>query len=150
MGVRLLERINIFTDGSCPKAGGPGGWAFILSWKEKYRESSGHIPAPCTNNRAELLAVIHALESLSRPCWVMVHTDSEYVLKGYSEWLPSWLRRGWKNREGKPIQNKDLWERLIEAGRCHDITWQWVPGHSGHVENERCDELAGIATKTPP
>lgn len=148
-GLKAQERINIFTDGSCPKAGGPGGWAFVFSWRTLYRERSGHIPAPCTNNRAELLAVIHALESLTRPCLAMVHTDSQYVLKGFTEWLQGWKRRGWRNYSGGEVSNRDLWERLEAAAAPHDLAWQWVKGHSGHVENERCDELAGIATRNP-
>lgn len=100
-----------------------------------------------TNNRMELMAAIAALEALSSPCVVTLHTDSQYVQKGIGEWLPNWVRRGWKTAGGDPVKNKDLWERLLAASTPHTVKWRWVRGHAGHVDNERVDKLARAAAE---
>jgi ribonuclease HI len=144
-----LPHVHLFTDGGCSRNPGPGGWAFILrhlgTGNEK--EASG-AEADTTNNRMELMAVIEGLSALKRDCKVELFTDSEYVRKGLSEWMAGWKRNGWRRREqGKlvPLKNDDLWKRLDELVKCHDITFHRVAGHSGHPENDRCDELAVAA-----
>ncbi len=136
-----LPHVEIFTDGACSGNPGPGGWGAILRYGDTEKELSGG-ENPTTNNRMELLAAISALEALKRPCTVDLHTDSKYVQLGISEWVPQWKRRGWKTADKKPVKNVDLWQRLDEAAALHTIRWLWVKGHAGHVENERCDELA--------
>lgn len=144
-----VPSVVLFTDGACKGNPGPGGWAFILrhpaSGAEK--ESSGGL-AETTNNQMELQAVISGLEALTRPSRVEVITDSTYVAKGASEWMPGWKRNGWRRREGKswkPVKNCDYWQRLDELLARHQVRFQIVKGHSGHPENERCDELAVAA-----
>ncbi len=132
--------VVIYTDGGCVPNPGIGGWAAVLLYQGKRKELSGG-DRESTNNRMELTAAITALESLKRPCEVVVYTDSEYVRKGISEWLPQWRRRNWR-RKGGAVVNVDLWRRLDEAASRHQIDWRWVRGHSGNTENERCDELA--------
>lgn len=134
-------RVEIFTDGACRGNPGPGGWAALLRYKGSDKTLSGG-EAHTTNNRMELMAAIRALESLTRRCPVRLSTDSEYVKKGITEWLPNWKRRGWKTAGGKPVKNVDLWQRLDAAAQGHEIEWQWVRGHSGHPENEAVDRLA--------
>lgn len=136
----VKRTVEIYTDGGCDPNPGVGGWAAVLRYNDHRKELSGG-EARSTNNRMELTAAIAALEALKRPCRVILHTDSEYVKKGVTEWLPDWKRRGWR-RKGGPILNLDLWRRLDEAAQRHDIEWCWVPGHAGVVENERCDQLA--------
>lgn len=133
--------VNIYTDGACRGNPGPGGWGVVLRYKDKERELYGSEPNT-TNNRMELIAAIKGLEALKRPSKVCITTDSTYVLKGISEWLPDWIRRGWKTSTRKPVKNVDLWQRLIAAQQGHDIEWKWVKGHNGHIENERADALA--------
>lgn len=128
--------VEIWTDGACLGNPGPGGWAAILRLGSREREVSGGEP-DTTNNRMELMAAISALEALTRPSKVRLVSDSEYVLKGISEWLPGWRARGWKK-----VKNRDLWERLDEAAARHDVAWEWVRGHSGDEMNERVDKLA--------
>ncbi len=137
--------VELYTDGACSGNPGPGGWAFILRHKAtgKEKEVSG-AETETTNNRMELLAVIRGLETLQRPCRVQLFTDSIYVGKGLTEWLPGWKRRGWK-REGKPIKNLELWRRLDELAARHKLRFTHVRGHSGHPENERCDQMAVAA-----
>lgn len=137
--------VHLFTDGGCSGNPGPGGWAYILQHggTGKTKEESG-AERVTTNNRMELLAVIRGLEALKRPCKVVLFADSVYVGKGLTEWLPGWKRRGWK-REGKPIKNIELWQRLDELLAHHELRFTHVRGHSGHPENERCDELAVAA-----
>lgn len=137
--------VELYSDGACSGNPGPGGWAFILRHMAtgKEKESSG-AERETTNNQMELLAVIRGLESLHRPCRVHLFTDSTYVGKGLTEWLAGWKRRGWK-REGKPIKNLELWKRLDELSLKHQLRFTHVRGHSGHRENERCDELAVAA-----
>lgn len=141
--------VHLFTDGACSNNPGPGGWGCILrhlaSGTEK--EASGGDPKT-TNNQMELTAVIRGLEMLKRPCQVELFTDSVYVGKGLKEWMPRWKANGWRRRDGKrwvPIKNEALWRRLDQLAALHQIKYTWVAGHSGHVENERCDELAVTA-----
>ena len=133
--------VEIFADGACSGNPGIGGFASILRSGSKERELSG-CEGMTTNNRMELMGVISALEALKAPCRVRVMTDSNYVVKGMSEWISDWIRKGWKNSQKKDVMNRDLWERLLKAAKPHDISWCWVKGHNGHVENERCDKLA--------
>ncbi len=134
----------IYTDGACSGNPGPGGWGSVLLYKGHRRELSGG-EAETTNNRMELMAVIQALETLKRACRIELHTDSTYVMKGMTEWLPNWKRRNWRTADKKPVKNVELWQRLEQAVERHDIRWKWVRGHSGVPENERADELARMA-----
>ncbi|PZO10064.1 MAG: ribonuclease HI [Lysobacteraceae bacterium] len=136
-----MKAVDIHTDGACLGNPGPGGWAALLMHDGRERELAGG-EAQTTNNRMELLAAIMALEALNSPCEVVLSTDSQYVQKGIGEWLPNWIRRGWKTAGGDPVKNKDLWERLQLAAAPHAVKWKWVKGHAGHVENERVDKLA--------
>ncbi len=137
-------RVEIYTDGACRGNPGPGGWAATLEYGEHLRELSG-AEAMTTNNRMELTAVIRALEALKRRVAARVHTDSEYVRRGITEWLPNWKARGWRTADRKPVKNQDLWEQLDAAAARHDIEWKWVKGHSGVPGNERVDALANAA-----
>ncbi|HTL20643.1 MAG TPA: ribonuclease HI [Steroidobacteraceae bacterium] len=136
--------IEIYTDGACRGNPGPGGWAALLRMGEHEREISGG-EAQTTNNRMELTAVIRALEALTRPVQARVYTDSEYVRRGMSEWLPAWKLRGWRTADRKPVKNQDLWQQLDELRTRHQLEWQWVPAHSGIADNERVDRLANEA-----
>jgi len=136
--------VEIFADGACSGNPGPGGWGTILRNGSHEKELSGFDP-DTTNNRMELTAAIAGLAALKRPCRVRLTTDSEYLKKGMTEWLAGWLRRGWKNSQKQPVANRDLWERLLELASIHQVEWHWVRGHTGHVENERCDALARAA-----
>ncbi len=133
--------VEIYADGACSGNPGAGGFASILKSGDKVRELSG-CEKMTTNNRMELLAVISALEALKKPCRVKVTTDSNYVVKGMNEWIEGWKKRNWMNSQKKPVLNRDLWERLLAASAPHEIEWMWIKGHNGHIENERCDELA--------
>ena len=133
--------VEMFTDGSCRKNPGPGGWGVILRYGRHERELHGGEPAT-TNNRMEIMAAIQGLESLKRPSAVHVYTDSEYLRRGVTEWLPGWKRNGWKTAAKKPVKNDDLWRRLDLAAQRHQVRWFWVKGHAGHQENERADALA--------
>ena len=135
------ERVAIFTDGACSGNPGPGGWGAILRYRGVEKELSGG-EAQTTNNRMEMMAVLRALDSLTRPCVVDVYTDSEYVKKGMTEWLRGWKARGWKTADKKPVKNEDLWRALDAAAARHIVAWHWVRGHAGHPENERADALA--------
>ncbi len=138
--------IEIFCDGACSGNPGPGGFGAILKSGRSVKEISGG-EIITTNNRMELTAAITALESLNRPCVVSVTSDSQYLVKGMTEWLSGWIRKGWINSKKEPVLNRDLWERLQELSRTHQIQWNWVRGHAGHIENERCDVLARAAIK---
>ncbi len=142
-----LPKIEIHTDGACSGNPGPGGWGALLRYGSTEKELSGGEPLT-TNNRMELLAAICALESLSKPCSIDLYTDSQYVQKGITEWLPNWIKRGWKNAKGEPVKNQDLWQRLSAASKLHHVDWHWVKGHAGHVDNERVDGLARLAVLT--
>jgi len=133
--------VEIFTDGACSGNPGPGGWGAILRKGGVEKELKGG-EAPTTNNRMELMAAISALEALTRPCDVVLHTDSQYLRDGVTKWVFGWKKNGWKTADKKPVKNQDLWERLDAAIRIHQIDWRWVKGHAGHPENERADELA--------
>ena len=140
------KRVEIHTDGACLGNPGPGGWGALLRHGDVERELSGAEP-DTTNNRMELLAAISALEALKAPCTVDLHTDSQYVQKGIRDWLPNWIRRGWKTAGGDAVKNQDLWERLQRAAAPHQVSWHWVRGHAGHPENERVDTLARQAAE---
>lgn len=133
--------VEIFTDGACRGNPGPGGWGAILRYKGKEKNLHGG-ERETTNNRMELMAAIAALESLTRPCRVHLTTDSQYVMKGITEWMANWKKRGWKTAGRQPVKNVDLWQRLDAALAPHQVTWEWVRGHTGHPENERADQLA--------
>jgi ribonuclease HI len=141
-----MKEVEIHTDGACLGNPGPGGWAALLRHGATERELVGGEP-DTTNNRMELMAAIAGLEALKSPCEVVLHTDSQYVKKGIGEWLPNWIRRGWKTAAGEPVKNKDLWERLAAANTRHQVVWKWVKGHAGHVDNERVDQLARAAAE---
>jgi len=135
------KAIHIYTDGACKGNPGPGGWGALLRFNGTEREMFGGDPAT-TNNRMELTAVIEALTALKRPCRVMLHTDSTYVQKGITEWINGWKARGWRTAAKEPVKNSDLWRKLDEVVRGHEIDWIWVKGHAGHEGNERADALA--------
>lgn len=137
----MKETIDIYTDGACSGNPGPGGWGALLRIGAKEKELSGYDPAT-TNNRMELMAVIEALRALKRPVTARVHTDSQYVQKGISEWIHGWKKRGWLTADRKPVKNADLWQALDKLTTGHAIEWLWVRGHAGHTENERVDALA--------
>ena len=134
-------KVEIFCDGACSGNPGVGGWGSVLRYGDKERDLAGSAPET-TNNRMELTAAIEALASLKRPCQVVLTTDSQYLMKGMTEWINGWVRKGWVNSKKDPVLNRDLWERLLELSKIHHIEWRWVRGHNGHPENERCDELA--------
>ncbi len=136
-----MKRIELHTDGACLGNPGPGGWAALLRYGERERELVGG-EALTTNNRRELMAAISGLEVLTEGCEVTLFTDSQYVRQGILEWMPNWVRRGWKTAAGDPVKNRDLWERLHAAIQRHRIDWRWVKGHSGDPDNERVDLLA--------
>jgi ribonuclease HI len=133
--------VDIFSDGACSGNPGPGGWGAILRYRGHERELSGFESAT-TNNRMELMAAIMALEALTRPCRVRIHTDSRYVRDGISTWIHDWKRRNWRTADKKPVKNVDLWQRLAAALEPHEVEFIWVRGHAGHPENERADALA--------
>ncbi len=139
-----LPIVHIFTDGACSGNPGPGGWGAILRYGGAEKELSGG-EALTTNNRMEMTAAISALEALKRPAKVELHTDSEYLRNGIMQWIHAWRRNGWKTKDRKPVKNADLWQRLEEALKPHEINWHWVKGHAGHPENERADALARAA-----
>jgi len=141
-----LPLVEIFTDGACSGNPGPGGWGALLRYGNVEKELSG-AESNTTNNRMELMGAIMALEALTKPSHVKLHTDSQYVQKGVSEWLTNWIRRGWKTADKKPVKNADLWQRLQAAKEPHAVEFIWVRGHSGHPENERADQLAVAAVK---
>lgn len=136
--------VEIFTDGACRGNPGPGGWGVLLRYNGTERELYGY-QAEATNNQMELMAAIQGLEALSRPCEVILTTDSQYVRQGITEWIAGWKRKNWKTAAGKPVKNQDLWQRLDQAAAPHQVDWRWVKGHSGHDENERVDQLANKA-----
>ncbi|HET7664217.1 MAG TPA: ribonuclease HI [Rhodanobacteraceae bacterium] len=136
-----MARVDIFTDGACLGNPGPGGWAALLRSKGREKLLAGG-EQHTTNNRMELSAAIMALEALKRACRINLTTDSRYVMQGIEDWLPRWRARGWRTADGKPVKNQDLWQRLSTAVDAHQVSWHWVKGHAGHVENERVDKAA--------
>ena len=136
-----MSHVIIHTDGACKGNPGPGGWGAIIQFGEKAKEMSGGEPLT-TNNRMELTAAIMALEALTRPCKIDLHTDSKYVMDGITGWIHGWKARGWKTADKKPVKNDDLWKRLDVARTRHEVKWHWVKGHAGHALNERADQLA--------
>lgn len=144
----MLKQVEIFTDGSCLGNPGPGGYGAILRYRGREKTfSAGYTRT--TNNRMELMAAIVALEALKEHCEVILSTDSQYVRQGITQWIHNWKKRGWKTADKKPVKNVDLWQRLDAALGQHQIKWEWVKGHAGHPENERCDELAHAAAMNP-
>jgi len=142
---KARKEIQVFSDGACSGNPGPGGWGAILRYKDVEKELSGG-ESETTNNRMELMGVIAALESLKEPCQVKVFTDSQYIAKAFTEnWLENWQKNGWKTAGKKAVKNRELWERLLAQAAIHRLEWQWIRGHAGHPENERCDQLAVAA-----
>lgn len=135
------KTVVIYSDGACSGNPGPGGWGAVLIYDDKRKEISGG-EAQTTNNRMELRAAMEALSALKRPCAAELHTDSQYLRKGITEWIGKWKRNGWKTADKKPVKNADLWMALDEAAQRHRIAWHWVKGHAGEPDNERADELA--------
>ena len=139
----MTDIVEIYTDGACKGNPGPGGWGVLMQSAGKQRELHGGAP-DTTNNRMELTAVIRALEALKRPSRVRLHTDSQYVQLGISQWIHSWKKRGWRTADKKPVKNEDLWRELDALRERHEIEWLWVRGHDGNPGNERADELANL------
>ena len=139
----MINVVVIHTDGACRGNPGPGGWGVILSYNGIHKEMYGGEKLT-TNNRMELMAAIQALEALTKPCSVQLNSDSSYVLKGITDWLPNWKKRGWKTASKTPVKNEDLWRRLEIAIEKHRIEWKWVKGHSGNTGNEKADALANL------
>ena len=143
----MKKQVDIYTDGACSGNPGPGGWAAILIYKDIEKEIYG-FDKDTTNNRMEMLAPIKALEMLKEPCKVSIHTDSAYVFNAFTQgWIDNWQRNNWQTASKKPVQNKDLWLRLIELTKQHKVKWIKVKGHSDNEKNNRCDELAKLAIK---
>ena len=136
-----MKSIEIFTDGACSGNPGPGGWGAILRYGKTEKEMSGG-QLQTTNNQMEVKAVIEALKSLKEPCQITLYSDSQYVVRGMTEWVPNWEAQGWRTAAKKPVANQELWQELVEQAKRHQIRYQWVKGHAGHPENERCDALA--------
>jgi ribonuclease HI len=137
----MMPAVLIYTDGACRGNPGPGGWGAVMIAGKHRKEICGGDPAT-TNNRMELMAAIQALETLTRPCKVELHTDSQYVKNGVTTWIHGWKARGWKTADKSPVKNEDLWKRLDAARSRHQVDWRWVKGHAGHELNEVADELA--------
>lgn len=146
MNLKNETLVEIFTDGACKGNPGPGGYGAILKHGDNVKELAGYDP-DTTNNRMELTAIIESLRLIKRPCRIRIITDSNYVVKGMTEWLPAWMRKNWKNSQDKPVLNRDLWEELVKLSKPHSIEWKWIKGHDGHKENERCDALARKSIK---
>jgi ribonuclease HI len=141
-----MDFIEIFTDGACSGNPGPGGYGAIIKYDNKIKEISGFHPNT-TNNRMELQAAIEALQLIKKPAKIRITTDSNYIVKGMSEWISIWIKNNWLNSQKEPVLNRDLWEMLLSLSKPHDIQWIWIKGHNGHIENERCDQLARISIK---
>ena len=144
-----MKKIQIYTDGSCLGNPGPGGYGAVLIFNEHRKELSDGF-AHTTNNRMEMLACIKSLEQLKEPCIVDLTTDSQYVRQGITKWISGWKKRGWKTAAKAPVKNVDLWKKLDAEQAKHTVAWHWVKGHSGHPENERCDDLARNAAEAKP
>jgi len=142
----MLKKVDIFTDGSCLGNPGPGGYGAVLKYKGNVKELSKGYKLT-TNNRMEMLAAVVACQSLKEPCEVTLTTDSQYVRQGITQWIAKWQKNNWKTASKQPVKNVDLWKALHEENQRHKINWRWVRGHSGHPENERCDDLARTAAE---
>ena len=138
------EKVQIFTDGACKGNPGPGGWGAILRFQDNEKEINGY-ESLTTNNIMELMAVIESLKAISKPFEIEITTDSKYVKNGITSWIHNWKKNGWKTAAKKPVKNKELWIELDHLIQKHNVSWKWVKGHSGHIENERADELANEA-----
>lgn len=136
-----MKIVTIYTDGACRGNPGPGGWGALLEYRGTKRELKGG-EAQTTNNRMEMLAALSALKALQEPCTVHLYTDSTYLRKGITEWLPNWKRRNWRTADKKPVKNADLWQQLEAEAARHEVDWRWVKGHSGDPGNEAADQLA--------
>jgi ribonuclease HI len=147
MSQRGPQTIDIFTDGACKGNPGRGGWGVLLRWRGHEKALYGG-EAMTTNNRMELTAVIEALRALKRSSQVRLHTDSQYVQKGVTEWLPQWKRRGWRTSAKAAVKNEDLWRELDRLAALHNVEWCWVRGHAGHPDNERADQLANMGAQS--
>ena len=142
-----MKQVKIYTDGACSGNPGPGGWGVVLIFKGIRREISGYDPHT-TNNRMELTAAIEALSALKEPCEVLLYSDSSYLVNAFLQrWLMGWQQRNWVKSDKKPVENKDLWQKLLELTGVHSVTWIKVKGHADNQENNRCDELATLAIK---
>ena len=139
-----MEKVEIFTDGACRGNPGPGGYGSIISIKGKDNEISGSAKKT-TNNIMELTAAVAALKQLEAPSEVVLTSDSQYLVKGMTQWINGWIKKGWVTASKQPVKNKDIWIELEQLSKIHKISWKWVRGHQGHIENERCDRLANIA-----
>ena len=144
------KTVTLYTDGACKGNPGKGGWGVLMRYGSHEKELFGG-EAHTTNNRMELTAIIQGLAALSRPCAVVIHTDSQYVKNGMEQWIHGWKKNGWKTAAKQPVKNEDLWRQLDQLAAQHQIQWQWVRGHAGHAENERADALAnqGVASVSP-
>lgn len=143
----ITKKVTIYTDGACSGNPGPGGWAAILHYGEHTREISG-FEKETTNQRMELAAAVEALSVLREPCWVELYSDSAYLINAFQQnWFSRWQINGWLNSKKKPVENRDLWMKLLELSSFHKVKWIKVKGHSGHPNNEKCDELARAAIK---
>lgn len=140
----MQAQVALFTDGACRGNPGPGGWGYVLQCQGQSKTGYGYHPET-TNNRMEMLAAIYGLRALKKPCCVDLTTDSQYLRRGITEWVSGWQKKGWKNSQGKPVKNQDLWLLLLEVSSVHTVQWHWVKGHSGHIENEQADALANRA-----
>jgi len=143
----MQKHVEIFTDGSCLGYPGPGGYGAVLKYKDNIKELSQGYQLT-TNNRMEMLATIVALQSLKEPCTVTLTTDSQYVRQGITQWITKWQKNNWKTASRQDVKNVDLWKKLHQENQRHKVQWNWVKGHSGHVENERCDDLARQAAES--
>lgn len=141
-----MKKIHIFTDGSCLGNPGPGGYGVVMKYNSHVKELSKGYQLT-TNNRMEMMAAVAALQSLKQPCEVHLTTDSQYLRQGINQWIHNWRRNGWRTADKKPVKNVDLWKQLDQLSQKHKVEWHWVKGHSGHAENERCDELARTAAE---
>ena len=139
-----MKKVDIFTDGACRGNPGPGGYGSIIRTQGEEEEISGSAKNT-TNNIMELTAAVVALKQLGEPCEVVLTSDSQYLVKGMTEWIKGWIKKGWVTADKQPVKNKDIWVELDQLSKPHKITWKWVRAHQGHVENERCDRLANIA-----
>jgi len=142
----MTDLVELFTDGACKGNPGPGGWGAVIRFGAHEKEMSGGEKLT-TNNRMEMMAAIQGLNALTRPCRVVVSTDSKYVMDGITKWVHGWRRKNWRTADNKPVKNVELWQALVEAATPHEVEWRWVKGHAGHPENERADRLASDAAE---